>query len=100
MSPFTRLAASLVLALMMWIPALLSLLRDSMDILTAGLYLAAALILAFIGVGFLASIMNSYAEQQRIALEQARRVRREIEIMEAQKRAEEERKSAANNTPE
>lgn len=93
MNPFTRLAASLVLALAMWTPALLSLLRGSMDILLAGLFFVGALAIAYIGTGIVGSIINGYEREQRMNLQRARRVQREIEALEAA----EARKAEAHN---
>lgn len=90
MSPFTQLVASLVLALVMWSPAMLSALRGSLSLATASLYLVGALVLSHIGMSLFASIVNNYAEQQRQALERARKVQREIELIEAQKRSDEQ----------
>lgn len=58
--PATRLAASLVASLVLWLPSALACLRGDIDLPAAGLRYLAALALAKLTVGLLAHLVASY----------------------------------------
>lgn len=96
MSPFTRFSWTLMLALLIWVPALIQLFRNDLALHIAILYLIGALVFAWIGMGLLEGLLNSYAREQQAALEKARRVQQEIREIEARKAAEEAASSHDN----
>lgn len=85
MTPQTQLRWTIILALLMWTPAMMMTLSGQIDFMKGGLTFVGALILSYVGLSVIAHIVNGYQRTQAM-FEQAQR---QIELIE-QRKAEEE----------
>ena len=104
MNPHSRMIYALGSALLLWIPAAYRVLTGSLELYKAGLFFLAALIFAWIGTGFISSILENYQRQARVILqakEQIAVIERRAEMYQRRKEDEERRdaQTASDDLP-
>ncbi len=92
MNPYSRMAWTLGAALLIWSPVGYLVLTNRMEMTTGFLYLAGALVLAWIGTGALSSLISNYQQQAyRIMLTKHRIEMIERNAAEKQRRRKEDK---------
>lgn len=93
MNPNTRTAIALGMSLVLWAPVAVSVVNGRQDVMIGGMYYLGGLLLAWVGTGIIATLVNGYRKN----IDDLDRAKQEIEEIERRAERDRERQEERHN---